>query len=89
MEDLTPQLGSVSGPRRAGESIFDVDPGPHEAVGRSRDYDLGEAMRAAIAQLPPQGAGIPDWLSTYSVVSIGAEIGGIAGFDHLTVRVSG
>ncbi len=46
-------------------------------------------MRDAIDQLGEQGAGIPDWLSTYSVVSIGAEIGGIGGFNHLTVRVLG
>lgn len=88
VEDLTPGLENAGGAGLGG-SLFHLDPQPHEAVGRSRDYDLGEAMRAAIAQLPPQGAGIPDWLSTYTVVSIGAEIGGIGGFDHLTVRVLG
>jgi hypothetical protein len=91
VEDLTPQLeGIAAAPDgRDGSSFFDLDGEPHEAVGHSGAYDLGEALRAAIDQLPPQGAGIPDWLSTYSVVSIGAEIGGIAGFNHLTVRVSG
>jgi len=42
-----------------------------------------------MAQLPSQGSEIPDWLASYTVVSIGAEVGGIAGFNHLTVRVSG
>ena len=88
VEDLTPALESASR-ESLGGSLFDLEPQAYEAVGRSRDYDLGEAMRAAIAQLPPQGIGIPDWLSTYTVVSIGAEIGGIGGFNHLTVRVSG
>ncbi len=43
---------------------------------------LAPAIRDAIAQLLPQGIGIADWLSIYSVMSIGAEIGGIAGVNH-------
>jgi len=91
VKDLTPELERVSAASgdRAASSFVDLDPEPQEAVGRSRDYDFGEAMRDAIDQLGEQGAGIPDWLSTYSVVSIGAEIGGIGGFNHLTVRVLG
>ncbi len=92
VEDLTPGLQGrmgVARERGAGGSILEVDREPQEAIGFSRAYDLGEAIQDAIRQLPPQGAGIPDWLSTYSVVSIGAEIGGIAGFNHLKVRVSG
>jgi hypothetical protein len=61
---------------------------PDEAVGYSRDWDLGEAMQDAIAKLPP-GEPHPDQLSTYTVVEIGAQVGGIAGFNHLTVRVRG
>jgi hypothetical protein len=68
---------------------FDPFGEPAEADGYSRAYDLGEAIRDAVSKLPPRGAGIPDWLNSYSVVSIGAEIGGIAGFDHLRVRVRG
>lgn len=89
VEDLTAGIESATGERQLAPSIFDIEPEPHEAIGTSRGYDLGEAIQAAITQLPPQGAGIPDWLSTYTVVSIGAQIGGIAGFNHLTVRVSG
>jgi hypothetical protein len=50
---------------------------------------VGAAIKDAIGKLPGRGAGIPDWLSTYSVVEIGAEIGGVAGFNRLYVRVSG
>jgi hypothetical protein len=62
---------------------------PSEATGYSRAFDFAEAFQDAISQLPDQGAGIPDWLSTYTVVAIGAEIGGIAGFNHMYVRVRG
>lgn len=64
-----------------------VSPEPGEAVGYSRNWDLGEAMQDALAQLPgPEG---PDQLATYTVVEIGAQVGGIVGFNHLTVRVRG
>lgn len=62
---------------------------PSEAVGYSESYDVGEAIRNAIEQLPPRDHGIPDWLSRYTVVEIGAEVGGIAGFNHLFARVRG
>jgi hypothetical protein len=62
---------------------------PSEATGYSRAFDFAEAFRDAISQLPDQGAGILDWLSAYTVVAIGAEIGGIAGFNHMYVRVRG
>lgn len=92
VEELTPDVPgrrAVAPERRAAGSILDVEREPQEAIGFSRAYDLGEAIQDAVRQLPPQGAGIADWLSTYTVVSIGAEIGGIAGFNHLKVRVLG
>lgn len=93
VEDLTPQLASLHpagvDPPGGGGLLGTLTGDPGEAVGYSRDYDLGDAVRDAITKLPPQGPAIPDWLSTYSVVSIGAEIGGIAGLNHLTVRVRG
>lgn len=61
----------------------------NEAVGESAAWSLEEAMRDAIRALPPRGTNVPDWLSTYEVVSIGAESGGIAGRHHLVVRVRG
>jgi hypothetical protein len=60
-----------------------------EATGYSDAFDFAEAFREAIDHLPDQGAGIPDWLSTYVVVEVGAEIGGIAGFNRMYVRVRG
>ena len=67
----------------------DIVTPPAEATGYSESYDVGEAIRDAIDQLPPRGRGIPDWLSTYTVVAIGAEVGGIAGFNRLFARVRG
>ena len=60
-----------------------------EATGYSDSFDFAEAFRDAIGKLPDRGAGIPDWLYTYEVTSIGAEIGGIAGFNHMYVKVRG
>lgn len=61
---------------------------PSEAVGYSKSWDLQEAMRDAIAQLPRR-EDIADWLYHYKVVDIGAEIGGIAGLNRLRVTVRG
>jgi hypothetical protein len=60
-----------------------------EAVGYSNAWDLGEALREAARGLPPRRPDVADWLSRYEVVSIGAEIGGIAGLNRLFVRVRG
>lgn len=62
---------------------------PAEAEGYSDSYDLGEAIRDAIGKLPDRGGGIADWLYRYEVLEIGAEIGGIAGFNRLRVKVRG
>lgn len=96
---LTVEVTSVSLPvdtetaapatARSGAPLLDLGTQPTEAIGYSRNYDLAEAVRDAIDKMPAQGAAIPDWLSTYSVTSIGVEIGGIAGFNHLKVHVSG
>ncbi|MDO5741272.1 MAG: hypothetical protein Q4P07_14115 [Ornithinimicrobium sp.] len=62
---------------------------PVEATGYSRAYDLSEAVREAVDKLPVRGADIPDWLRSYTIVSMGIERGGIGGFDHLKVTVRG
>jgi hypothetical protein len=67
----------------------DIVSPPSEAVGYSSSYDVGEAIRNAIEQLPPRDRGIADWLSTYTVLEIGAEVGGIAGWNRLFARVRG
>ncbi|HSH23465.1 MAG TPA: hypothetical protein VK975_05310 [Acidimicrobiales bacterium] len=58
-----------------------------EAIGTSRNFDFDEAFGDAIAKIPTPD--IPDWLATYTVLEVGAQIGGIAGFNHLFVRVRG
>jgi hypothetical protein len=86
IETIPPPDGDVAAaaaddPRAAAEPI--------EAVGYSDDWDFGAAMKDAIAQLPDRSGGARDWLSTYQVVAVGAEIGGIAGFNRLAVKVRG
>lgn len=58
-----------------------------EAVGFSKQFDFNEAFRDAIKKIPVPD--VPDWFATYTVLEIGAEIGGIAGFNHMFVRVRG
>ncbi len=85
VQDLTQEL-------EAGSARAELALGyqPSEATGYSDAWDLAEAFRDAIGKLPPSpGANIPDWLYTYEVTSIGAEIGGIAGFNHMYVKVRG
>lgn len=72
-----------------GASIEDIVGPPAVAIGYSDDYDVGAAIKDAIGKLPARGGGIPDWLVHYRVVEIGADIGGIAGFNRLYVKVSG
>lgn len=57
------------------------------ATGYSTAFDFGEALREAIAALPPLPQAYPDQLTAITVVEVGAELGGIAGFHHLFVRV--
>ncbi len=87
VQELTPDAGeamrSLAGPGPAGPQL----PTGGEAVGYSSAFDLGEAFRDAIAKIP--ASPIPDWLATYTILDIGAEIGGIAGFNHMVVRVRG
>ncbi len=57
------------------------------ATGYSRSLDFSEALREAIAALPPVARPYPDQMSLITVLEVGAELGGIAGFHHLFVRV--
>ena len=87
VEELTPAEG-VTPPEPGFPPFADGVPGQSsEAVGYSENFDFGEAFRDAIRKIPVPA--IPDWLARYSVVETGAEIGGIAGFNHLYVRVRG
>lgn len=55
--------------------------------GYSSAYDLREAINDAVAKLPDMSGGTADYLASYHVLKIGAEKGGIAGFDRLYVDV--
>jgi hypothetical protein len=89
VEDLTPRQATEGAVRSLPQQPLDLGGEPVESVGYSRAYDLAEALRDALSSLPAQHPDIPDWLSTYEVVSIGVQRGGIGGFDHLVVRVRG
>ncbi|MGI9023821.1 MAG: hypothetical protein ACR2HV_11445 [Acidimicrobiales bacterium] len=67
--------------------VLPADQGFSEAVGYSNAFDFDEAFRHAISQIPIPP--IPDWLATFEVLDIGAEIGGIIGVNRLVVRVRG
>lgn len=76
----------------------DIDPGfsphgttnfPRTATGYSNNWDLEEAINDAIANLPPDEHPFPDKLYHFTVESIGAEIGGIAGLHRLRISISG
>jgi hypothetical protein len=58
----------------------------NEATGYSDHYSLEEALRNAIKALP-QIPSYPNSLTRIKVVEIGVEIGGIAGFNRMLVRV--
>src|SRR3954447_3442363 len=72
-----------------GARIEDIAGPATIAFGYSDDFDVGAAIKDAIGKLPPRGGGIPDWLSRYTVLEIGAEVGGIAGLHRLFVKLSG
>ncbi len=86
VEDLSPEAADLVASVAAPTSVVRPTSGS-EAVGYSTNFDLTEAFRDAIGKIPTPA--IPDWLATYSVLEIGAEIGGIAGFNHMFVRVRG
>ncbi len=87
VEDLSPDTETAVSALVGGLIPTFPPVGGTEAIGYSKAFDFTEAFRDAIAKIPTMG--IPDWLSTYTVLEVGAQIGGIAGFNHLFVRVRG
>ena len=85
------QLRAEGDSAERGTPTFPPDPfgEPGEADGYSRGYDLAEAIHDAIGKLPDRGSVIPDSLNSYTIVSMGVEIGGIGGFNHLKVTIRG
>lgn len=58
-----------------------------EGIGYSNKYNLEEAIKNAIQDFGTVQPHEPDQLTKVTVVEIGAEIGGIAGFDRLFVKI--
>lgn len=89
VEDLSPEAEGLVASRSAIGPVLSPAAGipaeGSEAVGYSRKFDFTEAFQDAIAKIPVPS--IPDWLTNYSVLEIGAEIGGITGFNRMFVRV--
>jgi hypothetical protein len=67
-------------------SAFESEPG-RISTGYSEAFDFREAFFQAIATLPDDRDQYPDQLRRFNVIEIGAEFGGVAGFQHLFVRV--
>jgi hypothetical protein len=67
-----------------GEATVDFS---QTATGYSDRWDLQEAFRDAIRNLPPDPNPYPDKLYHYTITSIEAEQGGIAGFDRMKVTI--
>ncbi|HEY0429618.1 MAG TPA: hypothetical protein VGC76_17690 [Pyrinomonadaceae bacterium] len=61
---------------------------PVEAAGYSESFSFDEAFQNAVANLPPDDNDFPDKLTTVTVLSTGAEYGGIAGIRRMKVVVS-
>jgi len=57
------------------------------ATGYSCRFDFGEALHHAVKALPAADFDATTTPECVTVLEIGAEVGGIAGFDHLFVRV--
>lgn len=58
-----------------------------QAIGYSASYSLGEAIQDAMMHLATRPSSEPDVLDYFAVVSIGAEVGGFAGFNRLRVVI--
>jgi hypothetical protein len=55
--------------------------------GTSRQGDVQEALNRAIAAAFDEGPSHPDAMLTYEVKSIKGRVGGIAGFNDVTVSI--
>lgn len=83
IENMKKPLPSCE-PSERNEKIAESD----TAVGYSEKFHFDEAFANAIANLPPRDPSHPDELIHIRVTDTGAEIGGIAGFHRMFVRVS-
>jgi len=84
--ELAPGISSV--PYVLPPSATGSSHGSTTASGYSRRFDFSEALAEAIAALPPPTEVVhPDDLTRVTVLEVGVELGGVAGFHHLFVRV--
>jgi len=60
----------------------------HSATGYSESFSFTEAFQDAIANLPPDLNPFPDKLIEVTVTRVGANFGGIAGFNRMFVTVA-
>ena len=77
VDDLSPKF----------QGLLPLELGFTEVIGYSDSFDFNEAFRDAVDKIPV--IPLPDWLMTYTVLEIGAEVGGILGLNRMTVRVRG
>jgi hypothetical protein len=59
-----------------------------ESTGYSQNFSFDEAFKDAMKKLPEGPPPQPDQMTQLTVVDIGAQLGGIAGFRHLFVRIT-
>ena len=59
----------------------------HTATGYSDTFSFTEAFQDAVANLPPDTNPFPDKLVTVRVSNVGAQYGGIVGFNRMFVTV--
>lgn len=68
-------------------SCVDRSQAHESAVGYSVRFDFAEALREAVAALPPVEPTYAEYPQSVRVMEIGVETGGVANFHHLFVRV--
>jgi hypothetical protein len=61
--------------------------GIHTATGYSNTFSFTEAFQDAVDNLPPDENPYPDKLTTVRVTGVGAQFGGLAGYNRMYVSV--
>lgn len=84
-------LGALALPLRI-SALFEgrletLAPRPRRAIGYSDTWSFEEAFGDAVKNLPPAYSGEADHLTTVRVTSMGAQLGGFAGFHRMFVAI--
>jgi hypothetical protein len=72
----------------AGANPAQQAPSTRQAIGYSKNFSFDEAFKDAMQKLPQSKPTHPDQMTRIKVEETGAELGGIAGFHHLFVRIT-